>query len=208
MILKDSKGFNSIYQSLNKNNDQPVCIQTWTTKLKIHIDSNEWKQIFFLPFLITKDSDIQWFQCRIFHRILGINNFLLKVKYIDSSNCYFCTNEQETIQHLFWNCSKVHPIISNYLKHNGTIYSDLIVKEILFGYVNFNTYAKNTSLILCKMYFFKCRTRKQIPTETGARNFISIKFKILRETAIQNNNLEYFTEDWKNFTCFMNNSGD
>ena len=92
LILKDSKGSKSIYQSLNKNNDQPVCIQTWAQKLNISIDFDEWKQIFFLPFLITKDSYIQWFQYRIIHRILGVNKFLYKIKYIDSSDCTFCTD--------------------------------------------------------------------------------------------------------------------
>ena len=57
----------------------------------------------FLPFFITKDSyiHVQWFQNRIIHRILGINNFLYKIKYIVSSDCTFCTNEHETIEHLF-----------------------------------------------------------------------------------------------------------
>ena len=208
LILKDSKGSKSIYQSLNKNNDQPVCVQTWAQKLNISIDFDEWKQIFFLPFLITKDSYIQWFQYRIIHRILGVNKFLYKIKYIDSSDCTFCTDEQETIEHLFWNCPKVKPIISNYLKYNGTVYLNLTVKKMLFGYVKSNTYAKNTLLILFKMYIFKCRSRKQIPTETGARNFISIKFTILRKAAIENNNLECFNKDWENLTCFIDNSRD
>ena len=95
---------------------------------------HEWKLIFSLPFLATKDTYIQWFQFRINNRILGTNNFLYKIKYIDCANCTFCSNDQETVEHLFWNCPKVQQLVKNYLKHDNVIYIDLDISKKLFGY--------------------------------------------------------------------------
>ena len=78
IILKDSQGSKHIYQYLIRNKDEPACIKTWTKKINIDLDKNEWKLIFSLLFLATRDTYIQWFQFRINHRIIGTNYFCIK----------------------------------------------------------------------------------------------------------------------------------
>ena len=203
IILKDSQGSKHIYQYLIRNKDEPTCIKTWTKKINIDLDKNEWKLIFSLPFLATKDTYIQWFQFRINHRILGTNYFSYKIKYIDCANCTFCSTDQETIEHLFWNCPKVQQLVTNYLKHDNVIYMDLDISKMLFGCTKNSKSAKNILLILFKLYIYKCRTSKNTPTVTGVGNFISYKYKILKKVAIETRKLEEFERDWHDFGSFL-----
>ena len=108
--------------------------------------------------------------------------FLYEMKYIDSANCTFCSNDQERIEHLFWNCPKVPQLVTNYLKQDNAIYMDLDISKMLFGYTKNSKSAKNILFILFKVYIYKCRTSKNTPTVTGVGNFISYKYKILKKS--------------------------
>ena len=148
---------------------------------------------------------IQWFQFSINHRILGTNYFLYKIKYIDSVNCTFCSNDQETNEHLFWNCPKVQQLVTNYLKHDA-IYMDLDISKMLFGYTKNSKSAKNILLILFKLYIYKCRTSKNTPTVTRVGNFISYKYKILKKVAIETRKLEKFERNGTILDLFLKNN--
>ena len=80
-LYKQERGTKYIYTCLNKNLDEPSCKSTWKNKMS-GIDTfsdNDWKLIFNLPFVVTLDANIQWFQCRVIHRILGTNYYLHKI---------------------------------------------------------------------------------------------------------------------------------
>ena len=59
------------------------------------------------PRKATSEAKLRWFQFRIIHRILPTKRYLNVRKVIDSAECSFCGNEEETIEHLFWNCDIV-----------------------------------------------------------------------------------------------------
>jgi hypothetical protein len=63
-----------------------------------------WNGTYRLPFNITKDSNLQWFQYKVNHMILATNYLLHKMKINDVNTCSFCNNHIETIKHLFWDC--------------------------------------------------------------------------------------------------------
>jgi len=90
LILKKESGAKRLYTILNKNNEQPSVKAKWGIKLNTLINENEWNCIFELPFLITNDVKVQWFQYRIIHRILGTNCLLNKMKITDDALCTFC----------------------------------------------------------------------------------------------------------------------
>ena len=70
-------------------------------------DNFGWKFVYELPFFLTKDSMLQWFQYRINHRLLGTNRLMFKMGIVDKENCSFCNHFSETILHLFWECRYV-----------------------------------------------------------------------------------------------------
>ena len=53
-------------------------------------DNIGWKFVYELPFLLTKDSTLQWFPNRINHRILGTTRLMFKMEIVDNENCSFC----------------------------------------------------------------------------------------------------------------------
>jgi hypothetical protein len=61
------------------------------SRLQLLFNSNEWKQIYILPFKATACTKLNWFQFRINLNILATNYFLKK-------NCNFCQKENETIE--------------------------------------------------------------------------------------------------------------
>ena len=71
------------------------------------------KKYFRLPFIITKNAKLQWFQTRINHRILGTNRSLFKIKITQSPLCSFCRETDETIEQLFWECDHVQSLLQS-----------------------------------------------------------------------------------------------
>jgi len=104
LVLKNEPGAKRLYTILNKNNEQPPVKAKWCTKLNTIINEKEWQCLFELPFLITSDVKVQWFQYRLIHRILGTNSLLNKMKITDDPLCSFCKQSDENLEHLFCEC--------------------------------------------------------------------------------------------------------
>ena len=75
--FRSSKGSKDMYTILNKNSSVPTAQRKWNTVFDIN--SNEWKQIYILPFKATACTKLHWFQFRINHNILATNYFLKKI---------------------------------------------------------------------------------------------------------------------------------
>jgi hypothetical protein len=126
-----------------------------------------------MPFKITKDTRTQWFQIRILHKIIGTNYYLHKIKYNDNPLCTFCKNENETIEHLFWQCSFDKDIVDIYFKtkKNQNIFPSLTAEKMIFGFTHVSPLSKTVNLILIyfKMYIYQCKMQKSIPSFVGAK---------------------------------------
>ena len=98
-------------------------------------DNFGWK--FELPFFLTKDSMLQWFQYRIIHRILGTNRLMFKMGVVDQNNCSFCNHFSETIVHLFWECRYVDQFWRDLIKWLSEEFQNSFTnwskKDIIFG---------------------------------------------------------------------------
>ena len=65
-----------------------------------HSDINCTK-IYSKPFKTTSDTKLRWFRCRLLHRIITTNMFLLKVNKAENNLCTVCKSTPETSLHLF-----------------------------------------------------------------------------------------------------------
>jgi hypothetical protein len=83
----------------------------WEEILALGLDETKWREIFKLPFIVTQNTKLQWLQYRINQRILGTNKFLYKIKVKDDAFCTFCQEDEETIDHIFWNCEIVQAFL-------------------------------------------------------------------------------------------------
>ena len=79
LMLKCNKGCRFIYDKLILDNITPASVIKWQAELDFNRGLN-WKMLFYLPFQISKDASMRWFQTRINHRTLGTNYLLYKMK--------------------------------------------------------------------------------------------------------------------------------
>ena len=83
----------------------------------------EWKKVCNLPYMITKDCNLRWFQYKLVHRILASNTYLYKIGLKEIDCCSFCKTNPETLEHLFYECDHVKYFwneLSNCLKTHCT----------------------------------------------------------------------------------------
>lgn len=97
----------------------PTATRKWN--LIFTITDRQWKTIFQAPFYSVRDSKVQYLQFRFIHRILGTNHLLYNMNITDNPRCSFCGRHDETLLHIFWECS----VTSNFI---------LDVEQAIFGY--------------------------------------------------------------------------
>ena len=117
---------------IGKKSQEPTAIQKWQ-----EIDNKEydWKNILSLPYLAVRDTKLHYFQFRFLHRIPGTNMFLFKINVKDSPLCTFCQRNNETLEHLFWDCDYVSNVWSESCNLCLKINFDLDYDHIKFGYL-------------------------------------------------------------------------
>ena len=151
--IKNKKGTQAMYKLLSENNDTPTGKIAWNKKYRF--DENEWKIIYTESFKITKDSTVQWYQTRINHKILATNTFLCKIKETNDPKCTFCSKEDETIEHVLWECNCVKKFINEITtwlsQHN--IHITLDEKSFLFGQLP-NQESEANKLVLMEMKYY------------------------------------------------------
>ena len=138
--------------------------------------------IYGLPFNCVKETKIQCFQYKLLHRILPSNKFLYQIRYIDKPNCSFCDNEDETLEHLFFQCQYVFSLwesLKVYLQVNIDLNLNLSLQTILFGIVD-QTSAKSANyiILMTKYYIYLCKCNNSKLNVNTALKFIHNKYKI------------------------------
>ena len=105
-FVVNSKASRLVYKKLvSKKSESPSSSQQkWLEDINIMIN---WKTVYQLSSQCTKSTKLIAFNFKFLHRRLSTNNFLKKIRLVESENCTFCQRETETLVHLFWECTKV-----------------------------------------------------------------------------------------------------
>ena len=177
-LLKNEKGSQPMHNILKSNSCIPSCKPKWEHKFNVKIDNKVWNKIFSLIFNITKDTNLQWFQYRIIHRILGTNELLYKINYKDNPKCSFCNKNVESLEHLFWDCKIIFDMIH-------ILFSNFKIKltrlQFLLGMQNADQYT-NLLLVIVKKYIYNCKMLGRKPSIEVAKRYIDYHFQLERNT--------------------------
>ena len=92
-----------IKAKLHEEISMPTAVKKWN---EIFIDL-KWNTIFKNTIKHSSDSQLRWFQIRLIHRILPTKKYLFRCNLTDDPLCSFCGDTDETLSHLFWNCTHV-----------------------------------------------------------------------------------------------------
>ena len=191
---KKSKFF---YNILNKNPSVTKGKARWNELLEI--DKEEWKIIHNLPFKLTKSSKLQWFQYRIINKILATNTFLFKIKKVNSKLCTFCHREEETIEHLLWECDCVQSFLDtfvDYLEQKTNFQLVFTKKSFILGITNKNYDIQNLLILWLKYYIYTARCTEKILSMRFAISSLKFFYETQKFISYKNGNADEFDALW------------
>ena len=173
----------------------------WENLMRLQVDRDWWGKHYIIPFKITKDTKLHWFQYRLINRILATNSYLKKIGYIQSDLCTFCSQDKETILHLFSECQFSRNVwrnlkiwMSNVLHENINIETI----DILFCNAGMSN-IQNMIILLVKFYIYQQRMKKSLPDFNGFTEYLK-KYQKTEKLIYYNKN-EYmkFIDRWNPF---------
>ena len=159
----------SIYSAMIKLIQIPPTAQLKFNSLYNIPDILDWKNIYQLPGRVTLDTRTRAFQYKILNRILYTNRILCKMKLVPSPLCTFCGDHEETLEHLFINCTfskKFWLSVITWLNGYDMKIDKLDEITILFGIPDNNpdNYLLNHIIIMGKQTIYLCRYKNIKPS--------------------------------------------
>ena len=151
-VIRNQKLLTNVIKSIDKFN------------FKIsNISDQEWKNSFSFPHEIKIDNKIREMQFKILHRIIGVNKFLYKINKVDSPRCDFCQLNEESIEHLFYECHKVKTFwmqVETLMRIENLVSDKLLLKDFLLGFNVTDPLKKsaaNSIILHGKRFIFTCK---------------------------------------------------
>lgn len=201
LLTSSNKGCRNIYDSMLNKQTSPTAERKWVTELNL-INVFNWKMVYELPFKITQDSKLQWFQFRINHRILGTNYLLSKMGLTNGNLCTFCARQPETLVHLFWECEMVQSFWNNIKNWINTkcfnIDTNWSKIDIILGSKTIQT-ALNNIILTAKYHIYQSKMRESAPNLNYFKKQIKILINTERYQAQKSLSLNKFHLLWNDF---------
>ena len=202
LLLRDKKGCQQIYQILSQNIETPTAQNKWKNDLSLP-DNFKWQKVYSVPYGITKDTQLRWFQYRLIHRILATNTFLNKIGIKDDNKCTFCKTHPETLLHLLWYCEKVKNFwydLTNWLIGECThiVNLNLTSQDVILGIYN-NQKADNILnfiLLSAKFYIYNLKYKDNVPQIQSFKRVLLLNYKTEKYTAYSNCQWDVFNKRW------------
>lgn len=163
----------------------------------LNADIQDWSKYFVLLKKSCRDTYLVSFQYKLLHRIIPTNTFLYKIKLKDTKLCTFCKTEDETIEHLFYECTLVHTFWENVLLKVQQFFVnfELDKKQIFLGYDQESKFL-NFIVLFAKNYIFRCKLKDQIPNIVDMKNRIEKYHSAEVYSALKNNKLHSCERFW------------
>ena len=169
----------TLYEILIEANKIKPTSQTYFENLFSNFNL-DWKSIYLLPRRVTLDTNLRMFQYKLLNNVLDLNKMLFRFRKVDSPLCSYCSEEEETLLHLFHSCLKSKQLwnkLRQYFSQFIYIPHSLPQSSIL-GIFNNNQHSEliNHLLLILKFYIYSARNTKQLSFEN-----LKIKIKRIKE---------------------------
>ena len=163
------------------------------------IHTKEWEIIHKVPFRVTKDSRIQWFQYRIINRILATNSFLFKIKKSNSKYCNLCHSEEESIEHILWECNFLQTLLSDFeffLRDKTGLQIAITKKSFILGFIENNSIVQNIIVLWLKYYVYTTRCAEKSLNLQAAISHMKLFYETQKFISYKNGEKEEFDTQW------------
>jgi len=185
-VLSVKRGCSTYSNILSYNaedNTFPSAQNKWKRDLALNDNTNAtlWNKIYKLPFIITLDTNLRYFQYKILHRIIPTNKYLTLIKIKDNDSCSFCEAHIETLLHLFVECECVsHVWRELQLWMVSCVYINIQTLEpqdIIFGKLDEDSIF-NYILLLAKFVIFRSKLAGKRPTFAAVKAYLKYVMEI------------------------------
>ena len=198
-ILNIHKGAKGYYEILTDNNSKPTCCSKWENKLNVQMP---WDKVFHKIHKI-KDVSLKWLQLRIVHRIIATNIMLNAMGVTDTTNCVWCDNARDSIEHVFWSCQYVCTFwnaLQRLLNEKCDNAKNLKLSQNLILF-SVDDHIKTDNILdliilLSKRYIYKCKIQKHTPDINVFKIILKARYSIEKYIARINYNISTFNADW------------
>ena len=153
-------------------------------------DEFDWNSIDNIPYLCTMDTKSRFFQLKILHRILPTNILLSKYGLKDTARCTFCELYNESLDHLFYECTICKTLwlqLKDWLAAHGVCLS-IDLQSVIMGDPLAPKLQQHITLIT-KEFIFRCKLDTSQPQLQSLLSVIKSKYNIERHyrsaTAVQ-----------------------
>ena len=209
LITHSKSAVKTIYQKLCRD-DEPSLLRKcdkWNAKLGIHIDYDEFLELFNYAHHSCKVAKYQSFQYRLLLRAIPTNVDLKIWKMRDHDTCSFCNTYTETYEHLFVSCQTVcvfWKAVAIRLSELGIISVYAAQKlwtanahQILFNTVHDSPVnILNFMCLTLKQYIYRQRCwSERLEPEEAVKNIINAK-NCEKYYATKNLKLDKFNRRW------------
>ena len=143
---------------------------------------------------------MQWFQRRINHRILPTKKYLYNMTYVPSPRCSFC-QEEETINHMFWQCQETQNLIGDFKRWLNNNNINLTFAEELFIFNLGKTYssAELHIFVIIKYYIYAAKRTNHPLSIVALQNKLKYFYKLMQYTATRKGSLDKFENTWTKY---------
>ena len=136
LITKSNKGSKDFYKLLQTG--QAVrTLNKWEHIFDQSLSVPFWKLIHRSCFKTVNDNYLTYLQFKIINNILGTKSLLYKMNITNNQLCSFCGDHEETIPHLFYECSLVYLLwqtLYNWISNKCNIRIITDKKSIILGF--------------------------------------------------------------------------
>ena len=190
------------YKMLMDQEDLPeTVVKKWSLHLNMSLTAENLSKAFLNAKYVTLISKYRSFQFRMLHRAIVTNTQLKKWKIVDSDTCFYCKQEPETFDHLFWSCEKIREFWECFKVFVDQKYgTDVkLTAYAVFFNVIFSSNANHITNFLClvaKQVIYKQRCLKQNLTLSVFKNHLSIIENSEKYYAVKNQKLNKHLRKW------------
>ncbi|RUA07249.1 MAG: hypothetical protein DSY43_00300 [Gammaproteobacteria bacterium] len=176
------------------------------------VELSQLKNVYVLPFIVTKEIKLSMFQYKIIHNILPLKSYLFKVGLSKDDTCPFCDCERHTTSHFFVDC-EIAKVFWNQFR---TWWTKISAKSeftatpasILYGLTSDikNNLLLNHLILIAKQYMYNAFVKEQLRyTFQSFLNFATQKydFEIKIASAKPKREQQCCNLKWSPFSNFL-----